>query len=123
MPAFAISYSPVNSVVFRVLGLGPRRSGVEIDDAHVTVRMGWAFSSRFPRSAVRSAALDTGSIWEWGVHGWRGTWLVNGSSRGIVKLELEPPQRARTLVFRIRLRELRVSVERPDELVDELRPR
>jgi hypothetical protein len=121
VPAFAISYSPVSSVVFRVLG--PRRSGVEIDDAHVTVRMGWAFSARFPRSAMRSAALDTGSVWEWGVHGWRGTLLVNGSSRGIVRLELEPPQHGRTLVFPLRLQELRVSVERPHELVAELGPR
>jgi hypothetical protein len=123
VPAFAIRYSGINRPLLRLLGLGPRRSRVEVDDDDVTVRMGWAFSTRFPRTAVRSARRDTGAVWGWGVHGWRGTWLVNGSSRGLVRLALEPPQRARTLGLPLRLRVLRVSVDDPEELVAALRPR
>ncbi len=49
----------------------------------------------------------------WGVHGWRGRWLVNGSSHGIVVLGIDPPARARTLGLPVRLRELAVSLEDP----------
>jgi hypothetical protein len=40
-------------------------------------------------------------------------WLVNGSSTGIVRVELDPPGRAATLGFPVRLRVLRVAVEDP----------
>ena len=40
-------------------------------------------------------------------------WLVNGSSSGIVRIEIEPPARARVIGFRIRLQALRVALEDP----------
>ena len=49
----------------------------------------------------------------WGAHGWRGEWLVNGSSSGIVRIELEPPGRAKVCGVPVELRVLRVSVEDP----------
>ena len=119
---FAIRYTGINRPLLRLLGLGPSRSGVKVEDEGVTVRMGWAFLACFPRSSVRSIAHDHRRVWEWGVHGWRGRWLVNGSSSGLVRIELEPPQRGRTMLFPLRLEVLRVFVERPDDLVAALRP-
>ena len=56
-----------------------------------------------------------------GVHGWAGRWLVNGSGKGLVSLELKPEQRARVLGVPVRLRELIVSVEDPAALIRSLR--
>ena len=56
-------------------------------------------------------------MWGWGVHGWRGEWLVNGSSSGLVRIELDPPVRARMLIVRVTVRVLRVAVEDPAGLV------
>ncbi|MCC6705858.1 MAG: hypothetical protein IT334_13350 [Thermomicrobiales bacterium] len=50
----------------------------------------------------------------WGVHGWRGKWVVNGSDDGIVKLTISPQIHARTLIFAITLRELYLSLEDPE---------
>ena len=52
-----------------------------------------------------------------GVHGWRGRWLVNGAGVGLVRLRLDPEQRARTLGLPVRLRELIVNVAEPDALI------
>ena len=43
---------------------------------------------RAPRCA-RSRPSD-GRVWGWGAHGWRGTWLVNGSSSGLVRDRARP---------------------------------
>jgi hypothetical protein len=37
---------------------------------------------------------DNEAVTAWGVHGWRGSWLVNGSSSGLVRFEIEPAVRA-----------------------------
>jgi hypothetical protein len=122
MSSFALDYSRFNGVLLSLLGLGPARSGVEVDHASVRVRMGWAFRAELPRSAVRAASRQERLPFPgWGVHGWRGRWLVNGSSRGLVRIELEPASTARTVGFRISLRELWLSLEQPDELVAVLR--
>jgi hypothetical protein len=72
--------------------------------------MGWAFRSRFPRSAVAStSALDTKPISR-GVHGFGGRWLVNGSGQGILRIELRPAQRAHLMGVPVRLQELLVSI-------------
>jgi hypothetical protein len=65
-------------------------------------------------------AVDPQRVGSWGVHGWRGRWLVNGSSENVVRIELDPPARARVLGFPVRLTQLRVSIVRPDDLIDAL---
>ena len=107
----------------RVLGLTPGGSWVEVGDGVLRARMGWAFSMEAPLESVRQAQLDTRRVWSWGVHGWRGKWLVNGSSSGLVRIDLDPPARARTGPFPITVRELRVSVEDPEALVATLATR
>lgn len=118
---FPIRFTGLNHGL-RLLGLSPARSWVEVRDETLAVRMGWGFRLEVPRAHVRDARLDHRRVWNWGVHGWRGRWLVNGSSSGIVRIDLAPPARARAWPFTVSVRELRVSVEDPDGLVDALTP-
>jgi hypothetical protein len=113
---FAIDYSPAMLLLFRVAGLGPARSGVWVGPESVRVRMGWGFRAEIPRRAVREIRPDTGAVTGWGVHGWRGQWLVNGSSSGLVRLEIEPTVQAWVTGVPVRLRSLRLSLESPDAL-------
>lgn len=45
---------------------------------------------------------------------------MNGSSSGIVHLEIDPPGRASVMVMHVNLRVLRVAVEDPEVLIAEL---
>jgi len=56
-----------------------------------------------------------------GVDGWRGRWLVKGSSSGLVRLEIEPEVQAWVAGIPVRLRTLRLSLVAPDELTSMLR--
>lgn len=109
---FPIRYSGVNKSM-AVLGLRRSNSHVDIGATDVTVSMGWAFRATVPRASVASVADDHDRVLGWGAHGWRGVWLVNGSSSGIVRIDLEPDGRARVAGIPVRLRRLRVSVEDP----------
>jgi len=107
-----------------LMGHGRRLSRIEVDDrqdGEIRVRMGLGFWTTIPRTSVRSVA-DVGHrrVLGWGVHGWRGRWLVNGSSSGLVTIELDPAARARVLGIPVRLRELTVSVVEPAALVADL---
>lgn len=115
---FPIRFTGLNRAL-SIIGIPRERSWVEIDEERLRVRMGWAFRLDVPRVQVRSAQPENRRVWSWGVHGWRGRWLVNGSSTGIVRIELSPPGRARALPwpFPVSVRELRVSVEDPHDLV------
>ena len=121
MARFPIRFTGPNRALV-VLGTTRSNSSVDVDDTTVTVQMGWSFRSHFPRSAVVSAAPDTGRVTGWGAHGWRGVWLVNGSSSGIVRIELDPEQRARCIGWPVRLRVLRVAVDDPAGLIAALTP-
>jgi hypothetical protein len=116
---FALRYHPVNAAVLGVLGMGRGRSEVVVGADTVRVRMGWAFSTEIDRSSI-NASHDDRSVWGWGVHGWRSRWLVNGSSRGLVRLDIEPAARAKVCGIRLALTELRISVDDPDGLIDAL---
>ena len=96
-----------------VAGMGPTQSRVEIDGSVVRVKMGWAFRARIDRPSIVRAVADSNKYAGIGVHGWRGTWLVNGSVSGIVTISIDPPAPARVLGFPIRLRTLYVSLEDP----------
>lgn len=118
MTRFPLAYSGPNRALMGVLGMGPDASGVEVGDTAVRVRMGWGFRAEVPRSAIRAAHVQTRlPFLGWGVHGWNGRWLVNGSSRGLVRIDLDPTQRARVTGWPVKLRELWVSVDDPDGLV------
>jgi hypothetical protein len=105
-----------------LLGITPAGSWVEVDERGLRVRMSWAFGLRAPIEHVRDAAPYGDRVWSWGAHGWRGRWLVNGSSSRIVLVELSPPARGHVCGFPIRVRELLVSVVDPDGLLAALAP-
>lgn len=116
---FPIRFSGANRAM-ALLGLVPSQCRVELDEAQLHVCMGWAFTMHAPLADVRSAVLDDGAVWGWGAHGWRGQWLVNGSSSGIVRIELTPAGHAHTAGVPVTVHVLRVSVEDPDALVGAL---
>jgi hypothetical protein len=120
---FPISFSPRLRWLFQLVGMGPARSAVIVDDETVEVRMGWGFHALLSRDAIRSVEPYDGRVTAWGAHGWRHRWLVNGSSKGIARLRLEPRQRGRTMGFPLQLDEVAVSVEDRDGLLAALAPR
>jgi hypothetical protein len=104
---------------FRALAtlFGGRHGTVTLDDASLRVRFGVMFRAEVPRSAVRGATRWTGRIGGWGAHGRRGRWLVNGSSRGIVQIQLDPTQQGSMTGLPVKVTELLVGVDDPDGLV------
>ena len=122
MPArFPIRFTGANRAMV-LLGVVPEHCRVEVDDGELRVRMAWLFSLDVPRVNVRSVAHDEGRVWGWGAHGWRGKWLVNGSSSGLVRIDLDPPGRGRVSGVGVEVRVLVVSVEDPDGLIGALTP-
>jgi hypothetical protein len=99
------------------LGLGPGRCDVSVAGGRLHVSMGWGFSADIALASIVDAKPASGPFLGWGVHGWRGRWLVNGSSKGIVELTIDPPAQARVVGVPITLRTLLVSVTDPAALI------
>ena len=118
---FAIRFDRLYGWLSSALFLPPSAAFIELQDGDIHVRMGWAFRATFPRMAVASIAESKQRPLSRGVHGFVGRWLVNGSGDGIVRLNLQPEQRAYVLGFPVRLRELLVSVDDPAGLLQQLR--
>jgi hypothetical protein len=120
--SFAIRYSKVSRWLMAPLLIGARHSNVELTDDTLRVRMGWAFRASIPRRSIRRAALHRDVWWGIGVHSDLRfkTWLVNGSSKGIVFLDLLPPARGRMGPFRITIQRLGLGLEDPDGFLREL---
>jgi hypothetical protein len=118
---FPIRFDRWYATFSSALGLSPSSSYVEVGSDQVSVRMGWAFRSRFARTAVVSAAETAQSPLSRGVHGFAGRWLVNGSSHGILTIDLTPGQRGYVMGFPVDLRQLIVSMEEPEALAAILR--
>jgi hypothetical protein len=115
---FPITFERWYRVISIAVGLLPSSSYVHVGGEQVEVRMGWAFRSRFPRSAVVSVSQLGRRPISRGVHGFAGRWLVNGSGEGVVSIELSPRQRAYVLGFPVRLKDLLVSVAEPAVLAE-----
>jgi hypothetical protein len=117
---FDIDYSRGNRVLMGLIGVGPRFSGVVIDDEEISVRLGWGFYSDIAIADIQRVGTSERPFFAWGAHGWRGRWLVNGSSKGIVALEIDPPARGWAIGFPLRLRVLYVSLADPDAFITAL---
>ena len=111
---YAFRYDRWCGWLLGLLGHGRRPSRITVASGTVDVRMGLAFRASLPLGTVVEAAPYDGRVWGWGVHGWRGRWLVNGSSHGLVTLTLEPSAPARVMGIPVRLRQLIVSLEDPE---------
>jgi hypothetical protein len=121
---FSLSFSRGMRLMLTAMFAGPRHSRVYLAADSMTVRMGWhgwAFSAVIPRSSIAEVQPYSARVLSWGAHGWRGQWLVNGSSRGLVRLRLSPSAPGRCLVLRIRIRELIVSLEDPTGFISAVR--
>lgn len=99
-------------------GLGPKQSEVRITDAVLHVKFGWGFRTDVPLSSITHAGENHDRVYSWGAHGWRGRWLVNGSSKGIVELTIEPAATAHVLGVPVELSALSVSVAEPEALIE-----
>jgi hypothetical protein len=122
---FRLSFSRPMRVLMTLLLAGPRFCRVTVGPDDVEVRMGiggWAFAARVPVPSIVEAGRYSGRVWAWGAHGFRGRWLVNGSSRGLVLMTIEPVGRGRCLVFPIKLRELTISLDDPDDFIAAVHP-
>lgn len=113
---FPIRFTGANKAM-AALGLRPSNSDVVVGATDVTIRMGWAFSATIPRSAITSATADEDRVLGWGVHGWRGKWLVNGSSSRIVRIDVDPATSGSVIVVPVKVRSVRVSVDDPSGLI------
>jgi hypothetical protein len=101
------------------MGMGPAQSGIEVTPDELRVQMGWAFRANIPIRDVRHAEQPARPIvLGWGVHGWAGRWLVNGSSKGIVRIDIDPAARGSVVGVPVRLATLLVSVAEPETFVD-----
>jgi hypothetical protein len=98
-------------------GFGPKHSEVRIADDALRVKYGWGFDTTVPLSSITKAEPNNERVLSWGAHGWRGRWMVNGSSKGIVELTIDPPAKARVMGVPTELRTLWVSVTDPDALI------
>jgi hypothetical protein len=101
------------------LGLGPAESGIEVTPEQLRVQMGWAFQANIPILRVRHVERSVPPLTAgWGVHGWAGRWLVNGSRQGVVRIEIDPAARATVMGIPVRLTTLLVSVREPKEFIN-----
>jgi hypothetical protein len=114
---FTLRYGALSRFALKLVGSGPEHSGIAVSDADLAIKMGRSFDGRAPRTSVVSARALTDTVISRGVHGWRGDWLVNGDGSGLVELRFEPPMRGHVLLFPVRVRRLRISVDDPDGLV------
>lgn len=117
---FEFAYDRWCGWILGALGSGRRFSRVLVTDNELDVELGLAFRGVISRESIQSARRWQGRVLGWGAHGWRGHWLVNGSSKGIVVLEVDPPGAARVLGFPVTIRELALSVEDPEGLSEAL---
>ena len=116
---FDIAYTGINGPMMKVLGVGPGRGYVIVTPDDLIVKMGWAFSGTVPRSRITSAEASTKPRgYGWGVHGWNGKWVINGSDSGIVKIDLSPATTMRTLIFPINPHVLYISLVSPKEFLE-----
>jgi hypothetical protein len=99
------------------IGLGPKKSEVRVADGALHVKMGWAFNALIPLASITNAEVPKERAFTWGVHYSGGRWLVNGSTKGLVALTIEPPVQAKAVGRSVQLRSLWVSVTDPDALI------
>lgn len=107
---FAFRFTGANKAMV-LLGLTPRTCYLELRGDDVVVQFGWAFRCRFPRTSITSITDDTEPVRAWGAHGWRRVWLVNGTSKALLRIDLEPLARGRVLLFPLRIRALRLGID------------
>ena len=110
------------SPLFFILRLNAACSHIRLSPDELDVRMGWAFDSKIPLSRVRAVRIDDSFVGGVGVHGLCGVWLVNGSFRSVVRIEIEPGAPARVMGIPLTLTTLRlgIAVDERDGFIEAL---
>lgn len=120
---YAISYNAVSRVILSLLGVGPGKSWVDVDDTTVRARLGWSGTVTIPRASITSVERVASVPWwlGYGMHGgFRGTWALNGSNSGAVKLTTSEPASGKVLGLPVRVRTVYFSLEDPEGFVAEV---
>jgi hypothetical protein len=113
-----IRYAALLKPLLGAMGMGPARSGIKVTPDQLRVRMGWAFDATIPIRDIRHAERSVPPvILGWGVHGWAGRWLVNGSRQGVVRIDIEPATQGKVIGISVRLATLLVSVVQPEKFL------
>ena len=113
--------APPIRALLGVLAIPESSRYAALDDAELRVRLGWSFRLAAPRETVVAVIRDHDRINGIGAHGWRGTWLVNTSSQGLVRIVLDPPARASVCGVQVTVTVLRLSLAEPDAFLSVLR--
>jgi hypothetical protein len=96
---------------------------VDVDGDAVRVHVGPFFQAEVPRSAIESVSVVKPSILAgFGVHHWKGVWLVNGRRGPAVELRLAARIRGSMLGIPVGVRRLQLGVGDPAALAAELQP-
>jgi len=117
MSRYQIRYDRWRDWLLGLLGMGRRWSVVVVSRDEVRVALGLGFRATFPRASVIDVAPYAGRVF---AHGWRGEWLVNGSSHGIVAMSVGPHARGYVVGVPVKVRRLLVSVTEPDPFIAQL---
>lgn len=127
MQTFQLAYEPPWLRIMRLLGVGPKRSGIVLDSDTLSVCLSWAFRVEIPRSRViaahrlsdEQARAQIGSI---GAHGLGdGRWAINGAFRSWVSLDVDPPARGRCMGRDVTVRRVDITVVDPEGVLTALR--
>ena len=94
-----------------VLGLWPRTCYIDVTADDIVVRFGWAVHCRIPRASITSVVDDGESVYAWGAHGWRHVWLLNGTSKDLLRIVVDPMAPGRALVGPLRIGALRCGID------------
>jgi hypothetical protein len=118
-PSFEIRYAALLKPLLEAMGMGSVQSGIEVTPDQLRVQMGWAFSATIPIRDIRHMERSVPAlILGWGVHGWAGRWLVNGSRRGVVRIDIDPAAQGKVIGVPIRLATLLISLVEPEKFLD-----
>lgn len=120
MSTFSISYDEAFIRLSNFFGIGPANSHVQVDDEYIRIRMGWTFQACIPRDAIRSVEQPVKIPHQFGLGArWRGgTWAVNGSYEGGVRLSIQPAAKARVMMFvPVKVGDLYLSLDEPEAFV------
>jgi hypothetical protein len=99
------------------LGFMGAHGVVDVDGEHLRVHVDPWFRVDVPRSVVTSVDIVTPSwLAGFGVHHWRGAWVVDGRREDAVDVKLSEPVRGRMLGIPVRVRRLQLGVEDLDGL-------
>ncbi len=80
-----------------VLGIGPKRTIIRLDNSTLHVKHGWMFTIDVPAEHIASARQMARRPLAWGIHPMGDAWMVNGSRDGIVELKFSHPATSKSV--------------------------